>query len=122
MGAAVVDAVVGAAPRLAPVSEPWTPEGVPEDVVESEGEPEVALEAVPEVVQEEAPAEGAMIAVHVAAAPPPSRGAHAPLLSLPHRAAASGAATGKGMEAVLGHPTSYAPGDISVSEVVSTAH
>jgi hypothetical protein len=47
--------------------------------VESEEEPEVALEPVPEVVREEAPAEGAMIAVHVAAAPPPSRGARAPL-------------------------------------------
>jgi hypothetical protein len=43
--------------------------------VESEGESEVAPEPVPEVVQEEAPAEEAKIAVHVAVAPPPSRGA-----------------------------------------------
>jgi hypothetical protein len=82
----VVDAAIGAAPD----SEPRTPEGVPEDVVESEGEPEVAPELVPEVVQEEAPAEGAMIPVHTAAAPPPSCGAHAPLSSVPRRAVASG--------------------------------
>jgi hypothetical protein len=63
---------------------------------------EVASELVPEVVREEAPTEGAMIAVH--------------------RATVSGAATGKGMEVVLGHPTPYAPGDISVGEVMSTAH
>jgi hypothetical protein len=100
------------------VSEPRTPEGVPEDVVEFEGEPE----AVPEVVQEEAPAEGAMIVARTAAAPLPSRGARAPLSSAPRRAVASGAATGEGMEVVLGHPTPYAPGDISVSEAVSTAH
>jgi hypothetical protein len=50
--------------------------------VESEGEPEVAPEAVPEVVQEEAPAEGAMIAVRMVAAPPPSHGARAPLSSV----------------------------------------
>jgi hypothetical protein len=43
-------------------------------------------------------------------------------LSTPHTAAASGAATGEGMEAVLGHPTPYMPGDISVGEAVSTAH
>jgi hypothetical protein len=35
---------------------------------------------------------------------------------------ASGAATGKGMEVVLGHPTPYALGNISVCEAVSTAH
>jgi hypothetical protein len=122
MGAAITDAVVGEAPGLAHVSEPWTPEGVPEDIVESEGEPEVAPEAVPEMVQEEAPVEGAMIAVLMVAAPMPSRGAHAPLLSAPRRAVASGAATGKGMEVVLGHPTPYASGDISVSEAMSTAH
>jgi hypothetical protein len=72
----------------------------------------VALEPMPEVVREEAPAEGAMITVRTAAAPPPSCGARAPLSSVPHRAAASGAATGEGMEVVLGHPTPYAPGDI----------
>jgi hypothetical protein len=57
---------------------------------------------VPEVVREEAPTEGAMVVVH--------------------RATVSGAATGKGMEVVLGHPTPYAPGDISVGEAMSTAH
>jgi hypothetical protein len=74
------------------------------------------------VVQEEAPTEGAMIAACMAAAPPPSRGARAPLSSAPRRAAASRAAAGEGMEVVLGHRTPYAPGDISVSEAVSTAH
>jgi hypothetical protein len=117
-GAAAVHAVVWAAPGPASISEPRTPEGVSKDVVESEGEPEAA----PEVVQEEAPAEGAMIVVRMAAAPPLSRGAHAPLSSVPRRAAASGAAVGEGMEVVLGHPTPYAPGNISVSEAVSTAH
>jgi hypothetical protein len=34
----------------------------------------------------------------------------------------SGAAIGEGMEAVLGHPTPYALGDISVGEAMSTAH
>jgi hypothetical protein len=63
-----------------------------------------------------------MIAVRTVAAPPPSRGAHAPLSSTPRRAAASGAATSKGMEVVLGHPPLYTPGDISVSEALSTAH
>jgi hypothetical protein len=101
MGAAATDAVVRVAPGLTPVSEPRTPEGVPEDVVESEGEPEVVPEAVPEVVQEEAPAEGAMVAVHTVAAPPPSCGVRAQLSSL---AAASGAAASEGMEVVLGHP------------------
>jgi hypothetical protein len=106
-----------------PDGQPQTPEGVPEDVVEdSEGEAEVALEPVPEVVWEEAPTEGAMIDVCAAAAPLPSRGARAPLSSAPHRAAASGAATNEGMEVVLGHPTPYASGDISVGEDESTAH
>jgi hypothetical protein len=41
---------------------------------------------------------------------------------VPHRAATSGAATGEGMEVVLGHPTPYTSGDISVGEAVSTAH
>jgi hypothetical protein len=41
---------------------------------------------------------------------------------VPRKAAASGAATGEGMEVVLGHPTPYAPGDISVGEAVSMAH
>jgi hypothetical protein len=40
---------------------------------------------------------------------------------VPHRAAASGAATDEGMKVVLGHPTPYAPGDISVGEAMSTA-
>jgi hypothetical protein len=83
-------------------------------VVESEGEPEV--------VQDEAPAEGAMIAVRAAAAPSPSSGARAPLSSAPSRAATSGAAAGEGMEVVLGLPTPYTSGDISVGEAVSTAH
>jgi hypothetical protein len=90
--------------------------------VESEGEPEVAPEAVPVVVQEEAPVEGAMTAVRTVVAPPPSRGARAPLSSVLRRATTSGAATSEGMEVVLGHPPLYAPGDISVSEAVSTAH
>jgi hypothetical protein len=117
-GAAAADTFVGVAPGLAPISEPWTPEGVPEDVMESEGEPEV----VPEVVQEEAPAEGAMITIRTAVAPSPSHVARAPLLLVPRRAAAYGATADEGMEVVLGHLTPYAPGDISVSEAVSTAH
>jgi hypothetical protein len=92
--------VSGPAPGPAPDSEARTPEGVPEDVVESEGESEVASV----MVQEEAPAEGAMIAVGTAVAPPPSRGACAPLSSAPHRAVASGATSSEGMEVVLGHP------------------
>jgi hypothetical protein len=48
-----------------------------------------------------------MIAVRTVAAPPPSRGARAPLSSTPRRAAASGAATSKGMEVVLGHPPPF---------------
>jgi hypothetical protein len=91
-GAAAADAVIGAALGPALINEPRTPEGVPKDVVESEGEPKVAPEAVPEVVQEEAPTEGAMITVRMTTAPSPSRGARAPLLSVPRRAAASGAA------------------------------
>jgi hypothetical protein len=91
-------------------------------VEDSEGEPKVALEPVPEVVREEAPAEGAMITVRAAAAPPPFCGARAPLSSAPRWAMASGAATGEGMEVVLGHPTPYASGDIFVGEAMSTAH
>jgi hypothetical protein len=90
--------------------------------VESKGEPEVAPKAVPEVVQEEALAEGAMITIHAAVAPPPSRGAHTPLSLVPCKAVASGAAAGEGMEVVLGHPTPYARGDISVGEAMSTTH
>jgi hypothetical protein len=78
-------------------------------MVESEGESEVAPEPVPEVVQEETPVEGGMIPVRSTVAPPPSRGARAPLSSVPHRAAALGVAAGGGMEVVLGHPTPYAP-------------
>jgi hypothetical protein len=63
-----------------------------------------------------------MISVRTGAAPPPSRGAHAPLSSAPPRATALGAAAGEGMEVVLGHPTPYAPNDISVGEAMSTAH
>jgi hypothetical protein len=118
MGAAAIDAVVRAALGLTPANEPRTPEGVLEDVMESEGEPEVA----PEVVQEEALAEGAMIAVRTVVAPLPSRGVRAPISSALHRAADSGAAAGEGMEVVMGHPTPYALGDIFVSEAVSTTH
>jgi hypothetical protein len=39
---------------------------------------------------------------------------------VPRKAAV--AATGEGMEVVLGHPTLYASGDISVGEAMSTAH
>jgi hypothetical protein len=105
MGTATADAAVEVTPGPAPVSEPRTPEGVPEDVVEFEGEPELAPEPVLEVVQEEALAEGAMNVVRVVAAPLPSRGAWAPLSSMSRKAAALGAATGEGMEVVLGHPT-----------------
>jgi hypothetical protein len=66
--------------------------------------------------------EGAMVTVRTATAPLPSRGARAPLSSTPRTATTSGTATGKGMEVVLGHPTPYAPVDISMGEVVSTAH
>jgi hypothetical protein len=41
---------------------------------------------------------------------------------VPHRPVASRATIGEGMEVVLGHPTPYAPGNISVGEAVSTAH
>jgi hypothetical protein len=92
-GTTATDVAVGATPVPAPDGEPRTPEGVPEDVVEFEGEPEVAPEPVLVVEQEEAPAEGAMIVVRAAVAPPPSHGARAPLSSAPSRAAASGAAT-----------------------------
>jgi hypothetical protein len=102
--AAAADAVVMVALGPAPDSEPRTPEGDPEDVVESEGELEVAPEVVPAVVQEEAPAEGDMITVCTAVAPPPSHGAHAPLSSVPCRAVTSGAAISEGMAVVLGHP------------------
>jgi hypothetical protein len=106
IGTAAAYAAIGATPGLASDGEPQTPKGVPEDVVEdSEGGPEVALEPVPKVVREEAPAEGPMIVVRVEVAPPPSRGARAPLSLAPRRAAALGAATGEGMEVVLGHPT-----------------
>jgi hypothetical protein len=67
---------------------------------------DVVVRAAPEleVVQEEAPAEGAMIAVRMMAAPPPSRGARAPLSSAPRRATASRAVASEGMEVVLGDP------------------
>jgi hypothetical protein len=107
---AATDVAVGATSGPALDGEPWTPDRVPKDIVEdSEEEPEVAPEPVPKVVWDEAPAEGAMITVCTAVAPP-------------RIATASGAATGEGMEVVLGHPTPYAPGDISVGEAVSTAH
>jgi hypothetical protein len=115
VGTTAADATVGVTPGPAPDGQPQTPEGVLEDVVED-------YEGEPEVVWKEAPVEGAMIVIRTTVAPPPSRGARAPLSSVPRRAAASGAATGEGMEVVLGHPTPYAPGNISVGEAVSTAH
>jgi hypothetical protein len=39
-----------------------------------------------------------------------------------HRVVASRAATSEEMEVVLGHPTPYAPSNISVCEAMSTAH
>jgi hypothetical protein len=63
-----------------------------------------------------------MIAVRAVVAPPPSRGARAPLSSAPRRATALWATTSDGMEVVLGHPTPYVLGDISVGEAMSTAH
>jgi hypothetical protein len=77
---------------------------------------------VPEMVWEEASAEGAMIAVRMAAAPSPSHGVRAPLSSVPRTAATSGAASNEGVEVVLGHPTLYTPSDISVGKAESTAH
>jgi hypothetical protein len=82
----------------------------------------VAPEAVPEVFQEEAPTEGVMIAVRTAVAPPPSRGARAPLSSVPPQGRDLGVAASEGMEVVLGHPPLYVPGAISVNEAVSMAH
>jgi hypothetical protein len=41
---------------------------------------------------------------------------------VPRKAAASGAATSEEIEVVLGHPTPYVPGDISVGEAVNLAH
>jgi hypothetical protein len=93
VGTTAVDAAVGVTPGPALDGEPRTPEGVPEDMVEdSEGETEVASEPMLEVVREEAPAEGAMIVVRAAVAPPPSRGARAPLLLVPCRAATAATA------------------------------
>jgi hypothetical protein len=123
VGTTAADAAVKVTPGPAPDGEPRTPEGVCEDVMEEyEEEPEVAAELVPEVVRRVALTEGAMITVRTVAAPPPSYGARAPLSSTPHTAAASGAATGAGMEMALGNPTPYALGDISMGEAVSTAH
>jgi hypothetical protein len=122
-GTTAAETVVTVTPGSAPDGEPWTPEEVPEDVLEeSEEESEVAPGPVPEVVQEEAPTEGAMIAVCTTVAPPPSCGARAPFSSVPYTATASGPATDAGMEVVLGHPTPYALDDISLGEAVSTAH
>jgi hypothetical protein len=44
------------------------------------------------------------------------------ILVAPLTVAALGAATGAGMEVVLGHPTPYAPDDIPLGEAMSTAH
>jgi hypothetical protein len=95
---------------------------IPEDVLEElEEEPEMAPEPVPEVVLEEVPAEGAMITTHVVA-PFPSHGAPVPSSPAPCIAATAGAASDAGLEVVLGHPTPYALYNISLGEVVSTAH
>jgi hypothetical protein len=87
----------------------------------SEEETEVAPKPVREVVQEEASVEGAMIAIRTTVAPPPSRGARAPLSLAPFTVVVSGAATGAGMEVVLGHPTPYTLDDISLGEAMSMA-
>jgi hypothetical protein len=119
VGTAVADAAIKATPGPAPDGQPQTPEGVPEDMVEdSEGELEVVPELVPEVVREEALVKGVMITV-----------ARRWLLRHPvvHKhhfrwCPCKVAATGEGMEVVQGHPTPYAPGDISVGEAVNAAH
>jgi hypothetical protein len=123
VGTTTVEAAVGVTLGPAPDGEPQTTEGVPEDVLgESEEEPEVVPELGPEVVREEAPAEGAMITIRTAAAPPPSCGARAPFSLAPRTAVTSGATTDVGMEVVLGHLTPYVPDDISLVEAVSMAH
>jgi hypothetical protein len=102
--------------------EPQTPKGALEGMLEeSEEEPEMALELVPKVVPEEVPAEGAMIIVH-AVAPSPSYGAPASFSSAPRIAAVAGAASGAGLEIVLGHPTPYASDDIPLGKDVSMTH
>jgi hypothetical protein len=90
---------------------------------ESEEELEMAPEPVPEVVPEEVPVEGAMITVQEAA-PSPSHGAPAASSPPPCTVAAMGTVAGAaaGLEVLLGHPTLYAPYDIPLDEVVSTAH
>jgi hypothetical protein len=88
-------------------------------VVEDSEEPEVAPEPVLEVVRDEAPAKGAMITVRTAAAPPPSRGARAPLSLAPCTTAACHR-RGNGGGPGATHP--LAPGDISVGVAVSMAH
>jgi hypothetical protein len=123
VGTATAVTTIRATPGPAPDGKPQTPEGVPEDVKEEfEEEPEVAPEPVPEVVREEAPAEGAMITIRTAVAPLPSCGARALFSSVPHMVVALRAATGAGMEVVLGHPTPYSLDGISLSEVMSMAH
>jgi hypothetical protein len=62
-----------------------------------------------------------MISVH-AVTPSLSHGAPAPSSLAPRIAAAVGVASGVGLEVVLGHPTPYVPGDITLDEAVSTAH
>jgi hypothetical protein len=120
---AVAITAIEAAPGSAIGSIPQTPEGVPEDVLEeSEEEPKMAPEPVPEVVPEEVPMEGEMIAVH-AVAPSPSHSPPAVSSPAPHVAAAAGATASAavGLEVVTGHPTLYAPDDISLDEAMSMA-
>jgi hypothetical protein len=62
-----------------------------------------------------------MDAGHVVA-PPPSHGARAPFSPAPRTATTAGAATGAGLEVVLGHPTPYTLDDIPLREAMRIAH
>jgi hypothetical protein len=122
VGTTATEAAIRVTPGPATSDGPQTPKGVPKDVLEeSEEEPEMVPELVPEVVLEEVPTERAMITAR-AAAPSPSHGAPVPSSLAPLIATGMGAASGTGLEVVLGHPTPYAPDDIPLGEVVSTAH
>jgi hypothetical protein len=82
---------------------------------ESEEEPKV----VPEVVLEG----GTMVVVHTVA-PSPPHGATEASSSAPRATAALDAAAGGvgGLEAVMGHPTFHAPGDVPLDEAMGMAH
>jgi hypothetical protein len=116
MRTVTADAAVGVAPRPAPVSEPWTPKGLHEDVVESEGE------ALARGGTGGGPCGGG----HDRR---PRSGGSSAILSCSRTTFVSapqgrglGAAADEGLEVVLGHPTPYASGDISMGEAVSMAH